>query len=56
MNDIRFNFIICIMLMQIFIILVSGFIMFQKTEEMIQSQMDRDDRIISACGYVLGNG
>jgi hypothetical protein len=55
MNDIRFNFIISIMLIHIFIMLVTGFILFQKTEELLQSQMQRDDRIISACGFVFGD-
>jgi hypothetical protein len=55
MNNIKGDFIICLIIAHIIMTMIIGIILLGKADNILQSAIDRDDKLMSACGYVLGN-
>jgi len=55
MSNVKLNFIIWMIFIHIFATLLMATIVIMKIEGIAKLEIDRDDRLMSACGYVLGN-
>ena len=55
MYNSRYYVIIGLILIQFLTILLVCLIVIEKSDQILKSEIDRDDRLMSACGYVLGN-